>query len=612
MRVTFILAARPVPPMPPNDRAAPADAGGPPAPAGAPQHTPFMRQYFAAKAEHPDILLFFRMGDFYELFHDDARKAARLLDITLTQRGASGGNAIAMAGVPVHACESYLARLVALGESVAICEQVGDPATSKGLVERKVVRVVTPGTVTDEALLEERRDTLLLAIARRARQGGAVSYGLAWADLSAGRFLACEATSDEQLLAELARLAPAEVLVADEDGWPPAVLAARGLRRRAPWYFDPEACRRQLLKFFALHDLTGFGLDAHPLATGAAGALLGYVEETQKQQLPHLASIVLEPADDAIAISATTRRHLELDSRADGRGEHTLLGVLDASVTPMGGRLLRRWLHRPLRDQQVLRERHDAVGALMDSGVDASLRQDFRGVGDLERILSRIALRSARPRDLSTLRDGLAALPTLRTRLAPLDSPRLVALFTALGHDGAHADAAAHLARALVEQPPALAREGGVFAEGFDAELDELRTLSTTADAFLVDLETRERAASTAGGQPSSSATRTSAGASRASSASSCSSDVASQARKRPADRSAQASPYDTAPPCRARREIASSSVSRRSSSRASSVTVPGVTTRTTLRSTRPLDVAGSPTCSQIATDSPSATRRAR
>ena len=480
--------------MPPNDRAAPANAGGPPAPAGAPQHTPFMRQYFAAKAEHPDILLFFRMGDFYELFHEDARKAARLLDITLTQRGASGGNAIAMAGVPVHAVEGYLARLVALGESVAICEQVSDPATSKGLVERKVVRVVTPGTVTDEALLEERRDTLLLAIARRVRPGGATSYGVAWADLSAGRFLACEAATDEQLAAELARLAPAEVLVADEDGWPPAVLAARGLRRRAPWYFDPEACRRQLLKFFGLHDLTGFGLDAHPLAVGAAGALLGYVEETQKQQLPHLSAIVLESADDAIAISAATRRHLELDTRVDGRGEHTLLGVLDASVTPMGGRLLRRWLHRPLRDQQVLRERHDAVGALLDSGVDATLRQALRGVGDLERILSRIALRSARPRDLSTLRDGLAALPALRAQLATLDSPRLVALVAALGDDGAHAEPAAHLARALVEQPPALARDGGVFGPGFDAELDELRALSTNADQFLVDLEARERA----------------------------------------------------------------------------------------------------------------------
>jgi DNA mismatch repair protein MutS len=472
-----------------------AAAGGPSVSAGAPQHTPFMRQYFAAKAEHPDILLFFRMGDFYELFHEDARKAARLLDITLTQRGASGGNPIAMAGVPVHACEAYLARLVALGESVAICEQVGDPATSKGLVERKVVRVVTPGTVTDEALLEERRDTLLLAIARRARAGGDVQYGLAWADLSAGRFLASEVAGDDQLQAELARLAPAEVLVADEDGWPAAVLAARGLRRRAPWYFDPDACRRQLRKFFGLHDLAGFGLEAHPLAIGAAGALLGYVEETQKQQLPHLGAIAIEAADDAIAMNAATRRHLELDTRADDRAEHTLLGVLDSTVTPMGGRLLRRWLHRPLRDQGVLRERHDAVDTLLGRGVDSTLRQALRGIGDLERILSRVALRSARPRDLSTLRDGLAALPGLRGQLAVLDSPRLVALADALGDDGAHAEPAALLARALVEQPPALARDGGMIAAGFDAELDELRRLSANADAFLTDLEVRERAA---------------------------------------------------------------------------------------------------------------------
>jgi DNA mismatch repair protein MutS len=461
-------------------------------PAGAPQHTPFMRQYFAAKAEHPDILLFFRMGDFYELFHEDARKAARLLDITLTQRGASGGNPIAMAGVPVHAVEGYLARLVALGESVAICEQIGDPATSKGLVERKVVRVVTPGTVTDEALLEERRDTLLLAVARDARPGAAPKYGLAWADLAAGRLLACEAANDDQLLAELARLSPAELLLPDEDGWPAAVLAMRGLRRRAPWYFDPDSCRRQLLKFFDVFDLSGFGMEGRPLAIGAAGALLGYVEETQKQRLPHLSAIALESSDEAIAMNAATRRHLELDSRGDGRVEHTLLGVLDSTVTPMGGRMLRRWLHRPLRDQAAVRARHDAVATLLDRDADAALREDFRGIGDLERILARVALRSARPRDLSTLRDGLAALPGLRARLAPLDAPRLSALAAELGEQG---DSAALLAAAVVEHPPVLARDGGVLAPGYDAELDELRDLSANADAYLVELEARERAA---------------------------------------------------------------------------------------------------------------------
>ncbi|KAA2285684.1 DNA mismatch repair protein MutS [Arenimonas fontis] len=451
------------------------------------EHTPLMKQYFAAKAEYPDILLFFRMGDFYELFYDDARKAARLLDITLTQRGSSAGQPIPMAGVPVHAYGGYLARLVALGESVAICEQIGDPAASKGLVERKVVRIVTPGTVTDEALLQERRDTLLLAISR-----GKGGYGLAWADLAGGRFLVSEIGNEDLLAAELARLDPAETLLPDEDGWPPFLAALPGLRRRPPWGFEPDACRRQLLRFFGLHDLSGFGLEDRPLATGAAGALLAYVEETQKQRLPHLTAIAFEAADDGIALNAATRRHLELDSRADGRVEHTLLGVLDSSITPMGGRLLRRWLNRPLRDRRVLGQRHHAVATLMDSGAHEGLREDFRGLGDVERILARVALRSARPRDLSTLRDALAALPALRERLAPLDSPRLQALRAELGE---HGDIAALLARAIVPQPPVLMRDGGVIAEGFDAELDELRALSTNADRFLVDLEAREKSA---------------------------------------------------------------------------------------------------------------------
>ncbi|MDI1253723.1 DNA mismatch repair protein MutS [Thermomonas sp.] len=446
-----------------------------------------MRQFFAAKAEHPDVLLFFRMGDFYELFHDDARKAARLLDITLTQRGSSAGQPIPMAGVPHHAAEGYLARLVALGESVAICEQIGDPATSKGLVERKVVRIVTPGTVTDEALLDERRDTLLLAISRN-KQG----YGLAWADLASGRLRANEVDGEDALDAELARLQPAEVLIADEDGWPPAVLEARGLRRRAPWLFDADSGRRQLLQFFAVHDLTAFGIDDKPGAIAAAAALLGYIEETQKQRLPHLRAISLEQSDEAIAMNAATRRHLELDTRVDGDLKATLLGVLDSTITPMGGRLLRRWLHRPLRDRRVLGERHHAVTTLIDARAGDTLRSEFRALGDLERILSRIALRSARPRDLSTLRDGLAMLPALRKILAPLDSPRLQALADELGEHAADA----HLLRtAVVEQPPVMARDGGIFAEGYDAELDELRNLSSNADQFLIDLEARERVA---------------------------------------------------------------------------------------------------------------------
>lgn len=451
-------------------------------------HTPLMRQFFAAKAEHPDVLLFFRMGDFYELFYDDARKAARLLDITLTQRGASAGQPIPMAGVPFHAVEGYLARLVALGESVAICEQIGDPAASKGLVERKVVRIVTPGTVTDEALLSERRDTLLLAIAR-----GKNGYGLAWADLAGGRFLVNEVGNDDALEAELARLEPAELLLPDEEGWPTFLNTRTGLRRRAPWLFDSDSGRRQLLQFFGLHDLSGFGIEDKPLSIAAASALLGYVEETQKQRLPHLTAIAVESSDGAIAMNAATRRHLELDTRVDGDQKHTLLGVLDTTVTPMGGRQLRRWLHRPLRDRDQIGRRHHAVASLIESGVGETLRDTFRALGDVERILSRIALRSARPRDLSTLRDALAMLPQLRGLLQPLDSPRLQTLAAEMGEHDAQA---ALLAQALVEQPPLLARDGGVFAEDYDAELDELRRLSSNADQFLIDLEQRERESS--------------------------------------------------------------------------------------------------------------------
>jgi len=453
------------------------------------EHTPFMRQYLAAKAEHPEVLLFFRMGDFYELFYDDARKAARLLDITLTQRGQSAGAPIPMAGVPYHAAENYLARLVRLGESVAICEQIGDPALAKGIVERKVVRIVTPGTVTDAALLEERRDNLLLAIAAAANG----AYGLAWVDLSSGRFLLSEVPHAEALAAELARLQPAETLVDEGVAWPKLVSTLPGLRKRPPWHYDVDAARRELNRFFGTRDLGGFGVDNLPLATAAAGCLLGYVEETQKSALPHLTGMAVESASETIALDAATRRNLELDTHPSGRTEHTLLGVLDETVTPMGARLLRRWLNRPLRSRELLRRRHQAIGMLIDSRRYESLREQLRGIGDLERILARVALRSARPRDLSTLRDGLAAAPVLREQIASLDSPLLHAL---VEHIGDHADRAALLARAIVAQPPVLQRDGGVIADGYDAELDELRRLSTHADQYLVELEEREKAAS--------------------------------------------------------------------------------------------------------------------
>lgn len=455
------------------------------------QHTPLMRQFFSAKSEYPDVLLFFRMGDFYELFYEDARKAARLLDITLTQRGQSGGNAIPMAGVPYHAADGYLARLVALGESVAICEQIGDPALAKGLVERKVVRVITPGTLTDEALLDDRREQLLLSVST-AKQG----YGLAWADVAAGRFLLSYAGDAEQLTAELARLNPAEILMPDSDELANVLAGSKGLRRRPVWYFDTDTGRRQLLQFFEVTDLSGFGLHdgsaANAAAIAAAGALLGYLEETQKQRLPHLSSLQWEAADDAIAMNAATRRHLELDERFDGQVQHTLLGVLDATCSPMAGRLLRRWLHRPLRNAEPVRHRHAAVAELIDRRLADPLRSIFRGIGDLERMLTRVALRSARPRDLSGLRDGLLRLPEIEAVLQSAEAPRLRELRTALGQ---HPELTAHLQKALLEQPAVLLRDGGVFAGGFDAELDELRVLSTNADQFLVDLEAREKAA---------------------------------------------------------------------------------------------------------------------
>ncbi len=489
-------------------------------------HTPLMRQYLSAKAEHPDVLLFFRMGDFYELFYDDARKAARLLDITLTQRGQSAGEPIPMAGVPHHAAENYLARLIRLGESVAICEQVGDPAASKGPVERKVVRIVTPGTVTDEALLEQRRDNLLLAI-HADRQG----YGLAWVDLTAGRFLLTEVADAEALGAELARLTPAETLVSEDARLDARVGALPGLRKRPPWHFDADSARRELNRFFGTRDLSGFGIDGLERAIGAAGCLLAYVEETQKSALPHLTGLAAENAGETIAMDAATRRNLELDTHPEGRREHTLLGVLDETVTPMGARLLRRWLHRPLRLQEVLRHRHQAVGALIDDRRHEALREDLRAIGDLERILARVALRSARPRDLSTLRDGLTAAPKLRAAIlnstmfvdalipereeqeaaihgrtareasssgkdsAGASSEASLLLRELVERIGDHADTCALLQRAIVERPPVLTRDGGVIADGYDAELDELRQLAEHADQFLVDLEQREKAA---------------------------------------------------------------------------------------------------------------------
>ena len=444
-----------------------------------------MRQYLRIKAQHPDMLLFYRMGDFYELFYDDARRAAALLDLTLTARGQSGGQPIPMAGVPHHSVDAYLARLVALGEPVAICEQIGDPAKAKGPVEREVVRIVTPGTVTDEALLEERRDTLLCAIHRAGDL-----HGIAVLDLSGGRLSILEVRGVQALVDELERIRPAELLVSEDSDLPEAVRSRRGLRRRPPWHFDLQHAQRLLSRQFGTLDLSGFGATDCPVAVTAAGCLLEYAHETQRTALPHVRSMRVENRDEAIIIDAASRRNLELETAMSGGRDNTLIALMDHTSNPMGGRLLRRWIHRPLRDRAVISQRHHAVGALMESRRYRGLQDRLRGIGDIERTLARVALKSARPRDLSLLRDALGAMPGLRGQLVAIDSPLIGAL---VGRLGEHPELWALLRRALVPVPPATVRDGGVIAAGHDAELDELRGLSENAGAYLLDLERRER-----------------------------------------------------------------------------------------------------------------------
>ena len=449
-------------------------------------HTPMMQQYLRLKAEHPNELMLYRMGDFYELFYDDARRASGLLDIVLTQRGQSGGAPIPMAGVPVDKLDTYLVKLVRLGESVAICEQVGEVGQGKGPVERQVVRVVTPGTVTDEALLEERRDTLLAALAMDP--DGA--FGLAWLDLSAGRFSVMEAQGREDLAAELERLRPAELLLPEDLDPRPLRLDRPGVRSRPPWHFDAESAVRQLTAQFKVRDLAGFGCEGMTQAIRAAGALLSYVRDTQRSALPHLTGLTTEVRDDALQLDPATRRNLELDESLSGRPEATLAGVLDRTATAMGGRELRRWMHRPLRERTTLERRYHAIETLIDSSRREALRGLLKQVGDIERILARVALKTARPRDLAALRAGLAVLPDLRGALAGLDTPLLEDARVGLAM---RADLHGLLERAVVASPPQLLRDGGVIAEGYDAELDESRSISSNTDQWLLKFEEQER-----------------------------------------------------------------------------------------------------------------------
>jgi DNA mismatch repair protein MutS len=450
-----------------------------------PVHTPMMRQYLAIKAEYPDMLVFYRMGDFYELFYDDARRAAKLLDITLTSRGKSAGNPIPMAGVPYHAAEGYLAKLVRKGESVAICEQIGDPATSKGPVERQVTRVVTPGTLTDEALLAESRDNLVASVFAEGD-----SIGLAWLDLAGGRFRLTELADAESLLGEIERLQPAEIIVDEDQSLADSLADRLRLTRRPPWHYELDSATRLLCAQFGTRDLTGFGCEDFTRGIAAAGALLQYVTDTQKASLPHIKSISAERREDAVVMDGPTRRNLELDSSLSGHHERTLAGVLDRCQSPMGSRLLRRWLARPVRDQTVLQGRYQAIDTLLSTGVNSSLQAELDGIGDVERILSRVALRSARPRDLRQLAEALSRLPGLRSLLAPLDSPLLDAL---CGQLGDHRRQQALLHRAIEDSPPMLIRDGGVIKDGYDDELDDLRAIAANADQYLLDLEAREK-----------------------------------------------------------------------------------------------------------------------
>ncbi len=368
------------------------------------RHTPLMQQYFGIKAEFPDTLLLFRMGDFYEVFFDDARRAAKLLDITLTTRGESGGAPIPMAGVPYHALDNYLARLVRQGESAAICEQVSEPTPGKGIVERKVVRVVTPGTITEEALLESRQENLLAALA-----GSGNELALAWLELASGRFMVRELGSKEEVEAQLERLQPAELLV--EEGTDLVLSNARRVRQRAPWKFESKQCRKMLREQFRTADLIGFGIEDLPLCISATGVLLDYLQETQRTALPHLRGIQVEQAETFLHLDAISRRNLEIETSMSGEQKHTLVGIMDSSVTAMGGRLLRRWIGNPLRSSHRLAQRHKAIGALLAEYGYEPFRDELRGVGDVERILSRVALKTARPRDLTTLRHALAVIP---------------------------------------------------------------------------------------------------------------------------------------------------------------------------------------------------------
>ena len=453
------------------------------------QHTPMMQQYFSIKADHPDKLLFYRMGDFYELFCDDAEKAARLLNITLTRRGKSDGVPIPMCGVPYHAAENYLAKLVREGESIAICEQTGDPTTSKGPVERKVVRIVTPGTVTDDSLMPERRDNLLCSVFASS-DTTQQAFGLASINLSSGDFVIQQFELIEALNGELERLKPSEILLPDLDEHPLQQLPGFAVTRRAAWHYDYDSAESQLTRQFGTRDLGGFGCEDMPNAVRAAGSILDYVNDTQRSALPHIRQLRVERHEDHVIIDAATRRNLEIESNSEGSHKNTLLGLFDRCSTSMGSRMLRRWLNQPLRDLQAIHLRLSRIDSLLQETFYSSLLDQLTQVGDMERILARVALKTARPRDLATLRDSLQTLPQLKDFLTATRQSLLMELADTIE---LHEAETSLLSCAIIEQPPVVIRDGGVIASGYDSQLNELRNLSQHADQFLLDLEQREK-----------------------------------------------------------------------------------------------------------------------
>ena len=452
-----------------------------------------MQQFLRIKAQSKESLLFYRMGDFYELFYDDAKIAAQILDITLTSRGKSDNQPIPMCGIPYHAADRYLAKLIEAGMSISICEQIGDPKTSKGPVERKIVRVITPGTVSDEALLNSNHDNCLLAVSVKKTFSGkepVLLYGIAYMNISSGRFVLSEVTGTEALISEMERIKPAELLLPEDLTEITSKIIKCTIRRRPIWEFENHNARSTLCEHFQVRDLSIFSCDGFTVGIEAAGCLLQYAKETQKADLPHIQGIKIELASESVILDAATRKNLEIDFNFSGGRENTLISIVDSTLTPMGKRLLSRWLNRPLKDRAKLEIRQNIVSSLIDNFQFEKIGELLTGFGDLERILARLGLRSARPRDLTTIRESLAILPNLQRLLKDIDSPEISLLAKRISEFPGQVDT---LKKAIQDNPSSVIREGGVIAEGYDPELDELRNLNRNAGQYLVDLEIKEK-----------------------------------------------------------------------------------------------------------------------